>query len=458
MTESGTEPLRLIAFAARDFRSLRDVRIGAFRDAGGTPIDDLPPIVLLYGENDTGKSNLIEAVGVWLRIVQALAWATPLGLRRRDLVGLDLYEQHEPDWSDERTPDAPDPDTILGSDPDALFRYGSARLELEGELLLTGAAGERRFRFGFRIELDDGRPHCTVLTAHWPSGRMDKPIPLDDDAKRLRGALRNVWQQVGAERHFTAERLPGTPGEIAEWPLDPTGANLKLRLFRAANGVDSQSRQLVREGFAPLLTGRPFDLPPPLPVISSQGELGLLVGDRPIEHRGSGPQQWALMAGLLTMSRAPAAGLEEPEAHLSLNAQARIAEVLRALITDPSRPPHQLFVSSHSDVMLDLRQGDQPFFETTITDGATRVERSQDIGRIFARFEKPRIEDVRCRRLLGANHVRLSDEAVRHLKARSGDKLFEEFRDDGSLGLITVAGMDDYFRRGTADKDADNDG
>lgn len=55
--------LRLTSFAARNFRSLRDV-----------VMSDLPPsFCLLYGENDTGKSNLIQAVGVWLRIVQALA-------------------------------------------------------------------------------------------------------------------------------------------------------------------------------------------------------------------------------------------------------------------------------------------------------------------------------------------------------------------------------------------------
>jgi hypothetical protein len=195
-----------------------------------------------------------------------------------------------------------------------------------------------------------------------------------------------------------------------------------------------------------------------LPVVDPAGGLGLLVGDRPIEHRGSGPQQWALIAGLLTLSRAPIAGLEEPEAHLSLNAQARIAEALRTLVTDPSRPPFQLFVSSHSDVMLDLLQGTEPFFETTLVDGATRILRSQDSARIFARFQKPQLEDGRCRRLLGANHVRLSDEAVRHLKARSGDKLFEELRDDGSLGLVTIEGMDEYFRPATAGKDAGNDG
>ncbi len=130
MSASGIDRLRLVAFAARDFRSLRDVRIGEFRDAGGEPRDDLPPVVLLYGENDTGKSNLIEAVGVWLRIVQALAWATPLGLRRGDRTWLDLYEQHEADWSDERDPGAPDPATILGPDPAGLARYGSAGFEL----------------------------------------------------------------------------------------------------------------------------------------------------------------------------------------------------------------------------------------------------------------------------------------------------------------------------------------
>ncbi len=279
MTTPSADRLRLAAFAARDFRSLRDIRIGSLGDADGGSGSDLPPVVLLYGENDTGKSNLIEAVGVWLRIVQALAWATPSGLKQRELVGLDLYEGHEPDWTDERRPNAPGADELLGPDPDGLFRYGSDGFELDGRLLLTGPAGARRFRFALRVARADRELSCTVTTALWPNGRRDRPVPIkgDEDAERLRRALRHVWQQVGAERHFDAERLPATPAEAAEGPLDPGGANLKLALFRAANGIDAEGRVLVRDRFAPLLTGPPFDLPTPLPVLDPAGDLGLLV-------------------------------------------------------------------------------------------------------------------------------------------------------------------------------------
>lgn len=432
--------LRLTSFAARDFRSLRDVKV-----------EGLPPVVLLYGENDTGKSNLIQAVGVWLRIVQALALATPKLLRRRDLSERDfefgLYETYEPDWSDEAPPDAPSPLEILGPHPDALFRYGSDQFELEGELSLMAPSGdERRYRFGFRVSREYGSQfHCTVLTAIWPDGRKTKPVLLDEDAEVLRWALQSPWQQIGAERRFDEESLPREPTDDWDKPLDPTGHNLKLRLFRAANSFEADRRKLFRERFVPLLTRQPFALPEPLPVVAADGKLELLLGDYPVEHRGSGPQQWVLMAGLLAMSQAAVAGLEEPEAHLSWEAQQQVAETLRNLVLDRSCPPYQLFVSGHSQLMLDICPTDTVYYKTTLQNGETRIERSVDLEEIQARFAMPPIGDLRSRRLLAANLVRLSEDAVQHLNATVGEKLFEAKEKDGSLRLVTAKWMDDYL-------------
>ncbi|MDG4594584.1 MAG: AAA family ATPase [Candidatus Contendobacter sp.] len=438
--------LRLTSFAARNFRSLCDVQV-----------EDLPPVVLLYGENDTGKSNLIQAVGVWLRIVQALALATPKLLKRRDFSERDfefgLYETYEPDWSDKAPPDAPSASEILGPHPEALFRYGSDQFELEGELSLTAlSSDERRYRFGFRVSREyGGQFHCTVLTAIWPDGRKpDKPLALDEmllnkDVEALRQALQNPWQQIGAERRFDDEWLPREPTDEQDRPLDPTGRNLKLWLFRAASGFEADRRKLFRERFAPLLTRQPFALPEPLPVVAADGKLELLLGDYPVEHRGSGPQQWVLMAGLLAMSQAAVAGLEEPEAHLSWEAQQQVAETLRNLVLDQSCPPYQLFVSGHSQLMLDICPTDTVYYKTTLQNGETRIERSVDLEEIQARFAMPPISDLRPRRLLAANLVRLSEDAVQHLNATVGEKLFEAKEKDGSLRLVTAKWMDDYL-------------
>ena len=438
--------LRLTSFAARDFRSLRDVTVS-----------DLPPVVLLYGENDTGKSNLIQAVGVWLKIVQALALATPKLLKRRDLSAREfefgLYETYEPDWSDEARPDAPHPLEILGQDPGALFRYGSDRFELEGELSLVATAGdERRYRFGFRVSREyGGQFHCTVLTALWPDGRQsDKPLLLDEmllnqDVEILRRALQNPWQQIGAERRFDEELLPREPTDDWDTTLDPTGSNLKLRLFRAASGFEADRRKLFRERFAPLLTKQPFALLEPLPVIVHDNKLELLLGDYPVQHRGSGPQQWVLMAGLLAMSQAAVAGLEEPEAHLSWEAQRQVAEVLRELVLDLSRPPYQLFVSSHSPLTLDMCQPDIIYYKTTLQNGETKIERSQNQEEFKARFFPIfSVGDIRESELLSANLVRLSEGAVKHLEVTPGEKLVEVKEKNGSLRLATEKWLDDY--------------
>lgn len=439
--------LRLTSFVARDFLSLRDVQL-----------EDLPPVVLLYGENDTGKSNLIQAVGVWLRIAQALALATPKLCKRRDLSerGLEfgLYETYEPDWSEDAPPDAPSPLEILGPNPDALFRYGSDQFELEGEVLVTASTDdERRYKFGFRVGREyGGRFHCTVRTAIWPDGRkFDQPWLLDEallneDAEALRGALQSPWQQIGAERRFDEESLPREPIDDWDKPLDPTGRNLKLRLFRAANNFQADQRKLFRERFAPLLTRRPFALPEPLLVVAADGKLELLLGDNPVEHRGSGPQQWALIAGLLAMSQAAVAGLEEPEAHLSWATQQQIAEILGNLVFDQSCPPYQLFVSTHSHLTLDMCLENNGYYKITLQNGETRIEQSADLKEIRARFATPPIEEplisgLRPRRLLPANLVRLSEDAVKHINATVDEKLFEIKEEDGSLRLVTAKWM-----------------
>ncbi len=157
------------------------------------------------------------------------------------------------------------------------------------------------------------------------------------------------------------------------------------------------------------------------------------------------------------MSQAAIAGLEEPEAHLSFDAQKRIAEALRALVADPAHPPFQLFVSSHSYLMTDLSGDKTIYFETTLVDDETRIERHCDPERLAARFPSLVLSDDPERRLLGANLVRLSAEAVRHLKARTGDKLFEVFSEDGSLALMTLEGMDAYLTprvKDNTDRDA----
>jgi hypothetical protein len=147
------------------------------------------------------------------------------------------------------------------------------------------------------------------------------------------------------------------------------------------------------------------------------------------------------MAGLLAMSEAGIAGLEEPEAHLSWEGQRRVAHALRTLTLDGSRPPYQLFVSTHSSLMEDMYPGETVYYNVTMTAGETQVERSQDRERLQARFATPQAGLLIPRRLHSANLVRLSDEAVEHLAAEPGELLFEVPEEDRSLRLITEKQM-----------------
>lgn len=91
---------RIRAFSARNFRSLRQVELGNVSAEPGPK--DLPPVVLLYGQNGAGKSNVIDAIATFVAILRTLSqveggsmlWEHQPGdefeLRREELSGLKL--------------------------------------------------------------------------------------------------------------------------------------------------------------------------------------------------------------------------------------------------------------------------------------------------------------------------------------------------------------------------------
>lgn len=447
--------LRILGFSARDFRSLKDLELPADWPAGTQ--EPLPPVILLYGDNDSGKSNLIQAVGTWLELLRGLAgW----GETAVESNGIKLWQEYETHWSGETHEGESDwLQTALGDDPQGLFRYGTDRFELEGSLRIEVSADEaREYQFGLRVSrlwsTQSGIPviGCRVLTSIWPGGhRANDRASLGraTGIEPLRAALRRPWQRVGAERRFVPEVFSLGGPDNWENPLAPSGDDLKERLVRAWTGSHQDRRRLFQKAFAPLLQEGSFDLTEPRPILGDDGHIELLVGnspdEHPIEHRGSGPQQWALMAGMLSMSGAGVAAIEEPEAHLSWDAQVRVAKALRELVTDLDRPPFQLFVSTHSILMRTIHTEDE-FFDLRIAHRETHVTKSRDTEALEARSAaNGALASMRPRWLYPGKLVQLSDKAIDHMGANAGDRLYEMFPEDGSVRLITETRLDEHL-------------
>ncbi|MBM4321868.1 MAG: hypothetical protein FJ125_18505, partial [Deltaproteobacteria bacterium] len=342
--------LRLTSFAARGFRSLAEVELA-----------DLPRVVLLYGENNVGKSNLIQAVDLWFRLLRAAAGVWPLPLPGHE-PEMRLCEEARLELEAlER------PELLFGQEPGRLPRDGQSSFELEGTLRV---AEEHDFVFGFRTSVIAGEPwpRVELLRALAPGpARIGSPLASTDlRLLGLRQELAHGWLRLEAARRFWPERL-AQQRENGEAALAGDGSNVKRQLFSAAHGVQTAPRRLVEESFVPLVRRALPGLAPPLS-LHDEEFVHLYLGERRVEDCGSGVQQWVLLTALLALSRAAVIGIEEPEDHLSWSMQKTVAEALAAVIHDPGRPPYQLIASTHSELMEGMSL-DGSWYRVTLEQG-----------------------------------------------------------------------------------------
>ncbi len=194
----------------------------------------------------------------------------------------------------------------------------------------------------------------------------------------------------------------------------------------------------IRERFEPLVQGEPFQLPSPHPVMNADQTLDLLLDERPFGERGSGPQQWLLMAGMIAMSDAAVIGLEEPELNMSWHAQQEISRRLLELVAD-SRRPYQLFVASHSPVMY-LVKGEGDWWNVEKVQGATVVTRKAGKRELMdlmpTLFEKTQPASDRDSILLYPDRfLQLDEKVVDHLGAQTGDWIFWKYLAHGAVQI-----------------------
>lgn len=437
---------RLVGFEARDFRSLKRVSLGTLNSIDPEP---LPSVVLIYGLNDVGKSNILRAVECWCVLARAFLLEQPPS----NLV-LPLEEGVDP-WN--ALPDLP---------LRAAFRDEMTQLTLSGELSLkssTGAETSDLFvTLTFELELDfsgpEDRPQveARLVKATYrkdlaPSstrnmyllpGLTDKELldveqrvqPAFDqlEASRVRGELKKVlkspWVRLGADRRWHQE-APLEQSRSWSWLLPADGRDLKTRLFRARNSTERKQRDLFSKTFGKLIEGEPFLMKEPSTSLNEQGKVELLIDDKLIEQRGSGPQQWTLMASMLSLSGAGIAGVEEPEINMAWGAQQSVCRMLLEAVRQ-NEAPWQLWVTSHSPVMFELHQNapnNIEWFQASREDQVTTITRWRGKSSEHALMEiipwmlkNPRLPKPGSVLLYPQNFIQLGDDAIETLQVKTG--------------------------------------
>jgi hypothetical protein len=170
----------------------------------------------------------------------------------------------------------------------------------------------------------------------------------------------------------------------------------------------------------------------------------LLLDGHRIEDRGSGVQQWALIAGLIAMSEAWVIGIEEPEAHLSWDTQIEVNQALLALVKSEAAPS-QFFLSSHSPLSYEAGLS-SIWFDVGQDASGTTVARRDDKDQLRSLFPNLPSLTPQVLRLLPSDLVRLPETAVGHLGIQRGDLLFCALEDNPrSVSLVSSQEMDQYL-------------
>lgn len=395
-------------FRATNFRSLKEVHL-----------KDLPDLVLFYGHNEAGKSNVLRALQRGLAVLSSFPPE-------------EVFEGSEFSFDDEQL-----------RSHQRQFRQDVTRGESSLELAISLQSNQGSGYFSIHMT-EDSITFGQVLVGQV---RVSQPVSRFDSHFELLSSLTRCGFAIcEAERRFLREVLTFEGGGPVR--AHPNGDNLKSVLFEAANSTNAEMRRRYRDIFLPRCSSGPFqDIEGPSPAIGSERELALLVEEQPIECRGSGYQQWVLMHGILAFSGAEIGAIEEPEAHLSASSQYEIARALRETIASDAGP-HQLFITSHSPLLIEASP-EKVWYEVSREEKATRVERRQDaaaLSSLFPGFQPVEQPDQAMRLDLG-NVLRLSDSAVRHLNARPGSYLYssEDTLPVRALRLISAETMHDYL-------------
>lgn len=364
--------MRLVEFAVTGYKNLaREVRLR-----------ELGRINVLHGDNNVGKSNLLEAINLFFALLDR-------GEKHGLPIDIDTEGTISDDWLRTRTGHQIADIFDLRGPPaatislEATFSITAQELRSAGIKPLVSADP---LVIAIEIERVYGRPELRFSVPLIRFG--DGTVAYNNTEPRLDFALqladyiaRNPLVHAAHGRPAFAlveenRRIRGR-GEVPTMSILPP--SLLLALWDASTSTDPQQagrwklmQELVKKHLPPFHQGDlliAFD--------RHRNEAFAILEETGTNVRlrhhllGTGVQQVLAVLGTLLTSDARWVAIEEPECNLRYELQLRLREALHDLASDP-RGPAQLFITSHS-----------PAFETEAffyamrfdADGAPTVER-----------------------------------------------------------------------------------
>jgi AAA domain, putative AbiEii toxin, Type IV TA system len=421
--------------------------IHGFKSVADVEVDGLTPFNIFLGLNDTGRSNVFQALAFWSWLLgQAKSPEGQLSLLPPEQLipwetleakfGLPLFHPGGDNTVRLRVEVVLDHAEWRGTDESSSFAATALRHPpCTGEGLPQAISdGDRRTTAGREI-VAQLSAHCDAvdtvrvvseagLRLH-PKGLLcqtrsrahagDRPLDLSDNALSV---LLARFLLIRAGRHFHVERKAAERQEMQGGVGDH---NLRQALLDAEMGHNPwQKRRLAM--LKRLLNTLPFavgEMDVTLDPVTDRIDIGF-VGSRgwlPLESIGNGAQHLLLVLGQILLNDYPVVAIEEPEASLSPQYQQHLLLTLRRLIQDPQVGLSQVLITTHSPYF----EGEDYFYEVTLDEkGFTRVNRQPASARAHY-FSNTRLGSDAGSRLNAFNQVTLSDGIIKDLGLKYGD-------------------------------------
>ncbi len=370
---------------------IESIHIKGFKSIKDLKIEGLSDINVFFGQNNVGKSNILEALRLWYFVVSNSA----------QLDWREIHRQFHP------------PLFVLNDHTNIRLQIS---FRIEPDEVSAGFPRElqgQEARIVTDIEIEP-RDYKLSAQAYFP--KKEKKFNLELGTLR---SLTPSFHLVEANRRLQLERMDKQNG------LGIIGYhNIKQALFYAHNSLDMQQKKRL-SAIRQILTNTPFslgELDVALDPNSNEISIGFVrrEGRLPIESMGSGTQQLLLMLGQIFLNDYPVIALEEPEMNLSPQYQSLLLDTLRQLMQDPAVKLNQLFISTHSP-HLEFQEN---FFHVFLDEhGYTQVEQATKTQHAQHFAIIPTGPDTGAR-LNSLNQVKLYEGLIDDLALKWGDAVY----------------------------------
>ena len=340
-------------FSVKNYRSLKNVEVG-----------DLSNAVILYGENDSGKSNILTFLDVVFqqKYTEEVIQAPDDALSQKRSIG--FWEGQISDFSNSFYLNEQHPITF---DVCVKFERGEL-LDIKGfpkafiDLLpknkvddvliiegkITPLGNDRAEMNLMKAELNQKQLYLGANPPEFLPDKIYGDLSVTDKRNIFDGImykLDNAFLRIPPDRFVSREKEASRDEKV-----DLSAKTLKNWLFQSSH--DQTGEKIVRDVIQQF-NSKPFNHGNVSIVRTGKDEIEALIEGKnglklPIGRRGSGVQQILTILAYISQANSPFVGIEELEINLSPETQGKLVTSLLELVNSKSGPVRQIFLTTHS--------------------------------------------------------------------------------------------------------------